>query len=203
MAMERGDIRVASSHADVDASGQERRRAMRKSVLLRATIYPVDLISEVRIRDVSATGARGEAPVELSVGQIVHLTADDLAYHPAIVRWSQGLGFGLELSNAVEIFTGVNQDVDHGNAEGHSPRAVRVQLDCTARLLTSRPPRPAMVRNVSDTGMLIDSGPGLAEGQQLLVRVGNCPPVFGRTQWYHDGKIGIRTTSPAAFVRAT
>ena len=178
-----------------DAAAQ-RRRALRKSVLLSATIYPIDVFLDARIRDLSRTGVRGEADIELAIGQILHLSVDNQTYHPGKVKWTLGRQFGLDLPAAIDIFLAGSIEVDHGQREGHHPRSVRVEIDVNTRLVAGRPPRPATVRNVSACGMLIDSGPGLMPGQHLIVRIGNASPIYGRTQWSLDGRIGFKAHNP-------
>lgn len=173
-------------------SEAERRRAPRKSVFLRATIYPVDVFCDVRIRDVSATGLMGETDVELAIGQTLHITIDEQAYHAGRVKWTRERQFGVDLPNASALFANRSIDVDHGSREGHQPRAPRTVVDVMAHLVGGRPPRPAMIRNVSASGMLLDTGPGLKPGQLLVVRAGNAPPIYGRVQWSEEGRIGFK-----------
>ncbi len=170
----------------------DRRVALRKAVLFRATIYPIDVFCDARIRDVSATGLRGEADVELAVGQTLHITTDERAYHAGIVRWVRDRVFGLDLPNASTLFGDQSNGVEHGDREGQYPRAPRAKMNATARLVAGRPPRPATVRNLSASGMLLDTSPGIKPGQHLVVRVGNSPPIYGRAQWSQDAKVGFR-----------
>ncbi|GGB65695.1 hypothetical protein [Blastomonas aquatica] len=170
----------------------ERRTSRRRTVFLHATVYPVDVFCDVRICDASAMGVKGEANVELSVGQVMHITTDELTYHAGTVKWVLGRQFGLNLPNALQMFDVDPEYVDHGMYEGHQPRPLRQQINATARLLAGRPPRPATIRNVSSTGMLIDTGPGLRPGQHIIVKAGNAPCVYGRIQWAAAGKIGFK-----------
>ena len=170
----------------------ERRTAKRKSVLLRATIYPIDVFCDARIRDVSATGLRAETDAELAIGQTIHLTTDEHNYHAGVVKWVRDREFGLDLANANKIFGGKSSDMDHGDREGHQPRAPRSKINVTARVVTGRPPRPAIVRNMSAGGMLLETSPVLKTGQHLVIRVGNSPPIYGHAQWSEEGKIGFK-----------
>ena len=174
----------------------DRRDSRRRAVLLRASIYPIDVFSDVIVRDASQTGIMGDADAELAIGQTIHLSLDERTYHSGVVRWTRGRRFGLELPRALAIFASRTSTIDHGYREGHAPRAGRVKLNVCARLSAGRPPRPATVRNVSGMGMLLDTGPGLLAGQHLVVRLGQCPAIYGRVQWSRDGKIGIRATTP-------
>ena len=177
---------------EAEPAQSERRTARRRTVYLHATVYPIDVFCDVRICDASATGVKGEANVELSVGQIMHITTDELRYHPGTVKWVFGRQFGLDLPHALQMFDVDPDHVDHGDGVGHQPRLMRHAIDVTARLLAGRPPRPATIRNVSSTGMLLDTGPGLRPGQHIIVKAGNAPCVYGRIQWAGNGKIGFK-----------
>lgn len=193
MLMERiGEFLPPGADDNEPSEAIDRRAALRKAVLFRATIYPIDVFCDARIRDVSATGLKGEADVELAVGQTLHITTDERTYHAGIVRWVRDRVFGLDLPNACAIFGGQSNNVEHGDREGQYPRAPRAKLNATARLVAGRPPRPATVRNLSATGMLLDTSPGIKPGQHLVVRVGNSPPIYGRAQWCGDAKVGFK-----------
>ena len=127
-------------------------------------------------------------------------------YHTGKVKWTLGRQFGFELADADRIFLAAPTEIDHGRAEGHHPRPLRTLVDTSARLVAGRPPRPATVRNMSVCGMLIDTGPGLKPGQHLVVRIGNAPLIYGRTQWSVDNRIGFKAQNPItsfAVTRAT
>lgn len=188
----RGYIGQPLPAGDTEVAHSERRAARRRTVYLHATVYPIDVFCDVRICDASATGVKGEANVELSVGQIMHITTDELRYHPGTVKWVCGRQFGLDLPQAMQMFDVDPDRVDHGERVGHQPRLTRQPIDVTARLLAGHPPRPAIIRNVSSTGMLLDTGPGLRPGQHIIVKAGNAPCVYGRVQWGGNGKIGFK-----------
>ncbi|WP_298191027.1 PilZ domain-containing protein [Novosphingobium sp.] len=178
------------------AASSDRRRARRRSVFLRASIYPIDGFGDARIRDGSATGLMGETDLELVIGQTLHLTIDEQNYYAGKVRWILDRRFGVDVPQALAMFGQQTCHVDYGSDIAHLPRAPRVRLDQAARLLVGRPPRPAIVRNLSEYGMLLDTSPGLKPGQILVVRIGNAPLLYGRTQWSKDGRIGFRTQQP-------
>ena len=163
---------------------------------MRATIYPIDVFSDARILDVSTSGVRGEVGLDLAIGQILHISIDEETYHTGKVKWTLGRQFGLELAEADRIFQVGLAEIDHGRAEGHHPRPLRTRIDASARLVAGRPPRPATVRNMSVSGMLIDTGPVLKPGQHLVVRIGNALLIYGRTQWSADNRIGCKARNP-------
>lgn len=187
----------ASSSSLLEQQEAERRRAARASVFLPATIFFVERVVEARIQNASATGLLGEADVELTIGQQVHFSFESRTYHPGLVQWTTGRRFGLSLANALAHTTGQTKtwQEDSGNYEA---RAVRVAIDVPANLYLSKPPRPATVRNISATGMLLDCGPDLRPGQQLLVSLKGRGCVIGRVQWVEAGKAGFRSEASLA-----
>jgi hypothetical protein len=181
----------------------DRRRARRRTVFLRAIIYPIDVFCDARICDVSSAGVRGEADVELAIGQIMHITTDEMTYNAGTVKWVDGRQFGLALPNALSLFGIETSDVDIGSFEGPDLRAPRFNINATARLLAGRPPRPATIRNLSSTGMLLDISPGLRPGQHIIVKAGKTAPNYGRVQWVTDGKIGFRAKNTPSVLTFT
>jgi len=182
---------AARSQAAVPEQSEQRRHR-RHSVLMKATVYPIDLYRDAIINDASRTGLMGEADVELEVGQTVHVTLNEREHYTGTVRWTHGRQFGLDLRDELKL-AGLSEQVDHGSAIGHGPRAERIRLSLPARLHTGQPPRPATVRNLSRTGMLLETEQGLLPGQQILIRVGAWGLISGRVQWSREGRIGIMT----------
>ena len=176
----------------------DRRDTRRRAVFLRATIYPVDTTCDVHVRDVSSTGIMCEVDLELFIGQVVHLTVGERAYHAGKVKWIAGRRFGVDLPDFAKFLGSELAETDHGNLEGHHPRASRFSVSLAARLAVGRPPRPAIIRNLSRRGMLLDTSPGLVAGQQLLVQVGNHDCLHGRAQWSVSGRIGLKASLPIA-----
>ena len=196
----RGYLGTAPSEDLEQDDHPERRRARRRAVFLKATVYPIDVFCDALVCDVSENGIRGEADVELAIGQIMHITLDQLAYHAGTVKWVRDRQFGLALPNALTLFGLASEDVDHGIWEGHQPRDSRLQISATARLLSGQPPRPATIKNVSSTGMLLETSPGLRAGQHVIVRAGNMQPIYGRVQWRNDARIGFKAQNPISIL---
>lgn len=176
-------------------SGEEQRRHPRRTVFLDAAIYPIDFFSDVIIHNVSANGFMAVADVELTVGEILHLTLDDKAYQTGTVRWTEGRQFGASFDTPLAR-AGAGDELDCGSLEEHKPRLRRATMQIPARLCLGRNVQPATVRNLSQSGMLLDTDPGLATGQHILVKLGNRPPVAGRVQWHDDGRIGVHSAQP-------
>ena len=178
-----------------DTGTAEQRRHARRAVLLDASIYPIDFFSDVVIHNVSSNGFMGEADVELSVDDVLHLSLDEKAYQTGTVRWTDGVHFGVSFACPLAR-TGAGDEIEVGTLEGQKPRARRSTLNIPGRLSLGRPPQPATVRNLSQSGMLLETDPGLVKGQQILVKLGDRSPVAGRVQWHDAGRIGVETAEP-------
>jgi hypothetical protein len=185
-------------HGDEDSSVDHRRHS-RRDVLIDAAIYPIDFFSDVTIHNVSASGFMGEADVELTVGETLHLTLDDKAYQAGTVRWTEGRLFGVSFENSLAR-PGAGDDLDFGTQDDHKPRARRSKLNIPARLCLGRPSQPATVRNLSQFGMLLETTPHLHAGQHILVKLGARPPMAGRIQWQKDDNVGVETAEPVGIL---
>ena len=186
---------IFPSRSDPNASANHRRH-LRRDVLLDASIYAIDFFSDVRIHNVSANGFRGEADVGLTVDEILHLTLDDKAYQTGIVRWARGKNFGVEFDTPLARTGAGDEEIDYGLAPEHQMRAQRAILNIPARLNLGRPPQPATVKNLSRSGMLLETSASCPAGQHVLVKIGDRSPVSAITRWCKDDHIGVETAEP-------
>jgi hypothetical protein len=170
----------------------EQRRHRRHTVMLRATLYPIDMCRDIIVHDVSLTGIQGETDIELTLGQVLHLSFDETVFQEGVVKWVKGARFGLKLEEQIALPV-VPAEYETTDDPLQQPRARRVGLNLGARIAAGRPPRPAMVRNVSATGMMIETSPGLLEGQSVILRIPGSPNTLGRVQWTSGPQLGIKT----------
>ena len=173
----------------------DKRQHKRHSVLLQATLYPIDAYCDAVVHNLSDEDLTGEAELTLAVGQVVHLTLESATVTGA-VRWTRGHQFGLALVSSSEIWSTLSE-LEHEYSEGHQPRNPGLRLEMPAKLRTGRPPRPVTVRNLSQRGMLVDSASALEPGQHVLVHIGKRELIAGTFQWCNDvGRLGIRSHEP-------
>lgn len=175
-----------------------KRRHPRRAVFLDASIYAIDLFSDIVIQNVSTDGFMGEADVELNVGETVHLTLDNKAYQTGTVRWTDGHQFGVRFDTPLARM-GAGDDIDFGTSEAHRPRARRATMNIPARLCLGRQPQAATVRNVSQSGMLLETD-RLGSGQHILVRLGDRPPIAAVVKWENSGMVGVETAEPVGIL---
>ena len=185
----------------VEPAAPECRMTVRKQVYLRATIYPIDIFCNIHIKDISATGAKGKASAKLVAEPTVFVTIDDELYHAGVVKWTDNREFGFSLPHASRIFGARSDATDHGVREGHHSRATRTKISATGRLVTGRLQHRAIIRNISNGGMMLETKSAIQSGQALIVQVGHAMPTYGRAQWCSDGKIGFMAEQPISVAR--
>ncbi|GAO39546.1 hypothetical protein SCH01S_33_00330 [Sphingomonas changbaiensis NBRC 104936] len=183
-----------------EEASADHRRHPRRAVVLDAVIYAIDYFSDVIIHNVSADGFMGEADVELTIGEKLHLTLDDKAFQTGTVRWTEGRTFGVAFDTPLARTGAGDDDVDYGSMPEHKPRGRRSMLNIPARLNLGRPPEPATVQNVSQSGMLLETAANVGAGQHLLVKLGDRSPVAAVVKWRKDDHIGIETAEPVGIL---
>lgn len=168
----------------------DQRSQKRVRVLLQASLFPIDSIDDVTVHNISEQGLMAESDVPLAVGQIVHLSFDGTTHRSGTVRWTSGRRFGLHL----EGYSGTGHPLDQLEPEtgpDQQVRPLRLSLNIPARMYSGRPRRPAMVRNLSRSGMLLETGTDLKVGQDLLITIGRQAPIAARIRWSRDGRVGV------------
>lgn len=168
----------------------DQRRQKRYRVLLQASIFPIDSIDDVTVHNISEQGLMAETDVELAVGQVVHLSFDGTTHRSGTVRWIRGRRFGLHVEDCPGT-PGVLDELEPETGPGQQSRSMRLSLSIPARMSSGRPRRPAMVRNLSRSGMSLETSAGLLVGQNLLIKVGRQPPIPARIRWTAGGRIGV------------
>lgn len=179
------DDQVAAVSPIPDQRAQKRVR-----VLLQASIFPIDSIDDVTVHNISEHGLMAETDVELTVGQVVHLSFDGASHRSGTVRWIRGRRFGLHVEDCTGSL-GALDELEPDTSPGQQSRSLRLSLNIPARMSSGRPRRPAMVRNLSRSGMSLETGAGLLVGQNLLIKVGRQPTISARIRWTAGGRIGV------------
>lgn len=178
-----------------DVSADQRRHP-RRPVLLKASVYAIDFLADVVIHDVSANGFMGEADVELNVGETVHLTLDNKAYQTGTVKWAKGRNFGVMFETPLAQLGVDETGIDYGILPEHKPRARRVSLNIPASINLSRPAAPATVKNLSKSGLLLETAAELEAHQHILVKLGDRSPVVAVVRWRSEDHVGVETAEP-------
>ncbi|MFD1610596.1 PilZ domain-containing protein [Sphingomonas tabacisoli] len=157
-----------------------------------AEIFPIDGFVPLVVRNVSRTGMAGEADVPLSTGQRLVFSISENAFHVGTIRWARGRRFGMDLENALAIF-GIENETDRGSSPSHRPRAKRYDIEVEGRVVVGAAPFRSTVRDVSQSGLRLDSVPDMPLGQQVLVQVRDRPLMLAEIRWALNGAAGVKT----------
>jgi hypothetical protein len=163
-------------------------------------MYAIEFFSEVTIHNVSANGFMGEADVELTVGETLHLALDEKAFQTGTVRWTEGHIFGVSFDSPLARIGAGDDELHYGTSPEHKPRARRTPPNIPARLSLGRPGEPAAVKNLSQSGMLLATSANLQAGQHILVKLGDRSPVAAVVRRCKDGHVGIETAEPVGIL---
>ena len=178
----------------------ERRVDPRRKVLIRAEVFPVLGYAEMNVYNVSKTGLAAETDAPIRVGQVLLFCIDTNDFHMGVVRWRRGRRFGLDLEGALAIL-GLEDDTDLGYRLSHRPRASRHDVDVTGRIALGSKSYRATVRDVSQSGLRLETAAPLAERQQLIISLKDRPLILSHVQWSREGLVGVRTSERMTTLR--
>jgi hypothetical protein len=178
----------------------DRRADLRRKVLLRADIFPILGYAEIAVENVSRSGLAAETNAMLQVGQPLLFSIDGNSFHMGTVRWTRGRRFGLNLDDALGIF-GLANETDHGFLGEHRPRATRHQVDVIGRIAIGSQCYESRVRDVSQSGLRLETTAPLAERQQVIVRLKDRPLILANVQWCRGGLVGVKTVERMTTLR--
>jgi hypothetical protein len=163
--------------------GDTRRTAERKRVYLKADALAVELDAKAAVINLSETGMTGESDARIFVGEHAEVSFSGLHYVPATVRWVHGRRFGLKLLTRPPVI---------GAADEALTRDIR--------LLVGQTSRRAVVRNVSSTGLQIETDLPLHTGQPLLVKVLNGWSILTTVAWIDGIRAGVSMVEPVDLI---
>lgn len=167
---------------DLREGDETRRAAPRRRVFQRADVLAVDALADMELVDLTDTNLTGESDEALLVGEHLHVSFGGLCIVPAIVRWVHGSSFGLQLQSAPPVL-----------------RKGAADMAGNIRLITGIASQRAVVRNISDGGMMIEGLHGATQDQRLLVRLADGWAVTGRIVWIENGRAGIELDPAPSF----
>lgn len=182
------------------ADPAEKRADQRRKVLLRATIYAVSSYADVTVRNVSRSGLMGATSAQLKVGQSIAFSIDGKHYHLGTVRWARSGSFGLHLDDAIAI-CGYHEEIESGYSAIHAPRERRHSVSLNGRIALGPSPFDAIVRDVSQSGLRLETDHPVASGQELLVKLRDRPLISAHVRWTMTGKVGVKTSERMPILR--
>ncbi len=179
-----------------------KRKESRQRVLLRAQIHVVRSQSDLLVTDISRSGLRGSTDIDLRVGQPAYISLDDLTHVAGSIRWVQDGRFGMKFSKMLDVLPECAQ-VDLGHLPDHQERMPRTAARLKAKISLSSWSSSARVRNVSKTGMMIESDLPVSPDQQLLVNLSDGKILNATVKWVEGDRVGIQLTTPVSILHLT
>ncbi|MFN3621091.1 PilZ domain-containing protein [Sphingorhabdus sp.] len=179
-----------------------KRKEGRQRVLLRAHIHVVRLQSDLIVTDISRSGLRGTTEAELRVGQPAYISLDDLTHVSGSIRWVQDGRFGMKFSKLLDVLPPCAH-VDLGHLPDHKERMPRTATRLKAKISLSSWSSSARIRNVSKTGMMIETELPMVPEQQLLVNLSDGKIFDATVKWVEGDRVGIELATPVSILHLT
>ena len=189
---------TAAAHDLTDFAS--RRREVRQRVLLKARLHPVAQQHRVFVTNLSRQGLRGTADIDVVSGQSLFVTLDDLTHCLGTVRWTQNGRFGVQFDKALDILP-QSSATDEGALPSHAARVPRIATRWDGTLTLCHQTHEAKIRNVSQSGMMVETEWPLLPDQKLLVQMSNGKVVAASVRWTEGEHAGIQLSSPVSLLQ--
>lgn len=184
------------------AQSSSKRKENRQRVLLRAQVHVVRLQSDLLVTDISRSGLRGATDINLRVGQTAFISLDDLTHVAGSIRWIQDGRFGMKFSKMLDVLPACAH-VDLGHLPDHQERMPRTATRLKARLSLSSWSSTARIRNVSKTGMMIETDLPVIPEQQLLINLSDGKIFDAKVKWIEGDRVGIQLATAVSILHLT
>lgn len=179
---------------------ESRRREMRQRVLLSARLHPVHTQHFLLVTNLSRRGLRATAEVEPALGATIFVTLDDLTHCRGTIRWTQNGRFGMQFDKPLTILPHANAS-DEGSTPDHVARVPRLVTHWNGTVTICEATFDAKIRNVSPSGMMVETALPLLQDQKLLVQMTNGKIVAAHVRWTEGEHAGIQLSSPISLLQ--
>lgn len=193
-----GKFPVGSDAEDV--THQTKRSEVRRLVILNAQLQPITRFGHAHIVNLSRSGLRGVTDLGLSVGQSVIASLDDITHCSGSVRWVDQRRFGMQFDTILDGIPDYAQQ-DLCGTPGHKERPPRITTNLIAKIRLCGPSFPAKIRNVSKSGMMVETELSLSSGHQLFIKLSNNKVVPAEVVWNEGSRTGVRLNSPISILQ--
>lgn len=181
---------------------RSKRRESRQRVLLCADIHVMQMQSDFMVTDIARNGLRGATSVPLRIGQSAYVSLEGRTYIAGRIRWAKDGRFGMTFSKLDNMLP----DAAHGGA-GHVPSYQKsfpqAPNRVSARLCLTSWSSAVRIRNVSKTGMMIETDLPVTSEQQLLVALSDGKILDAAVKWVEGEYVGIQLAAPVSILQLT
>lgn len=174
----------------------------RRRVLLRALLHAIEQQGDVHVDDLSRYGLQGNINISLTVGHRVFVSLDDVTHCSGTVCWVQGYRFGMNFDVPLAVLP-PKLETDAGTKPNHQERKTRIRTILVGKIYKCSPPHSAKIRDVSKSGIKVETDMPLYADQRLLVSLVNGSIMTAEVRWATYARIGVRLFSPVSVLQFT
>ncbi len=193
--------RFAVSERD-DNLLESKRNEARQRVFLRAQLHAVEQQGDVQVTDLSRSGLRGKSEISLSVGQTVFISLDDFTHCSGTIRWIQDRRFGLKFCTLLDKLPS-DSKTDTGNMPDHQERMPRKPTNLAAKISLACRTCSAHIRNISTSGMMLETELLLTTNQKLFVNLSDGRILTADVRWVEGDRVGVHLASALSIFQST
>ena len=179
-----------------------KRSEIRRLVILKAKLYPIETFGHAHVVNLSRTGLRGVTDVSLKVGQLLFVSFDDITHLAGVVRWIDQRRFGMLFDTMIEGLPEYSESASGRNVL-HRTRPPRITTNLIAKIRLCSSSCAAKIRNISKSGMMVETEMPLVIGRQIFIQLSNNKVVPAETKWSEGSRAGVHLTSPISILQFT
>lgn len=189
------------THVD-DITLSCKRSEIRRLVILSAQLQLITWSGHVHIANLSRIGLHGVTDMALTVGQSIVVSLDDITHCSGAVRWIDQRRFGMQFDTILDGLPDYSQQ-DVGSIDTHKEREPRITTNLIAKIRLCGQSSSAKIRNISKSGMMLDTEFPLSAEQQLCIKLSNNKVVPAEVVWNKGNRTGVRLNSPISILQFT
>jgi hypothetical protein len=168
----------------------DRRHGDRDLKILRVGTLVLDGRRELcLIRNISAGGLMAHVYSLVAPGQNVSVELKTNQQIAGRVVWTRGGNAGIQFDSPVDVAELLANPRVLDN--GWRPRTPRVQIDRMATLRAGSRTHWVHARDISQSGVKIESDSAPAEGEEIVLTLEGFRPLQGVVRWQNEGSCGI------------
>jgi hypothetical protein len=185
-----GFVETSFSFSSEVPSPPERRHGERHLKILRVGVLTVDGRRELcLIRNISAGGVMAHVYSSVRPGQVVSVELKSNTQLSGRVVWVREANAGIAFDKPVDIGELLANPPVLDN--GWRARSPRVEVDRVASIRTAGQTYWVNVRDVSQSGVKIETEETLEVGADIVVTLENFRPIAGVIRWQNENAVGI------------
>lgn len=186
-------------------SSNHRSEDRQPNVVESAILTAREALHDVRIANVSPSGAMVTTGIELFIGEAVEITFPDCDRLRASVRWVKDGKAGVEFDQQTDIIasTPVREaisrpylalvDTDSSSSEPQRrARPARVGLVWNGELEVEGTKCTVRLRNISSGGAMLDCEQDIAVGSPACLDLSDAGRIDAEVRWSRGGQVGVR-----------